>query len=572
MADTIDLPSPTEDLVSNDPEVFAKHLEITEGRVVTRFPPEPNAHLHLGHAKAASLSYGYAERFGGICYQRLDDTNPRTASHEYVDSILDSVKWLGFEPHRVTYASDYFEELYDFAIKLIESGRAYICFQTSEELKESRRLKQPSPYRDTEIKYNLEYFERMKKGGFPEGHCTLRMKMDYTSNNPNMWDLVAYRICHIPHYRTGAEWSMYPSYDFTHAICDSLEHITHSLCTLEFETRRESYFWLLDSLNLYKPYVWEFSRLNLDNSIMSKRKNLILIENEIVSDWDDPRLVTLKGLRRRGYTPEIIHEFCDRIGITRVANTIISYDLFEETCRDYLNNRSERFFAVKDPLKMVIDNIAEDEVRKYERPKYPADPDSETRTIRLGRTIYIEKRDFRVDDSRRYFGLALNGRNGAHKWVRLRYADLVIRVTGMDVDSDGNPTCIYCLYDETGEITKTKTAIHWVSDDHKTDLTFRDYNRLFTVQSPGDLKTADELREVINPNSVITANGYVEDTYLDLVRNSNSFLPVQFERHGYYCSDRSESELNSLGSLPEISAENLTVNLTVPLKVTKTVF
>jgi glutaminyl-tRNA synthetase len=484
-----------------------------------------------------------------------------------VDSILESVKWLGFTPYKVTYASNYFDQLYDFAITLIKTGKAYICFQTPEEMSESRRKKEPSSYRDTPVETNLEYFEEMKNGTFSEGHCTLRMKMDYTSNNPNMWDLVAYRISHAPHYRTGDRWKIYPSYDFTHAICDSLEHITHSLCTLEFETRRESYYWLLDALNLYKPYVWEFSRLNLDNCIMSKRKNLILIKNALVSDWDDPRLVTLKGLRRRGYTPDIIKAFCNKIGITRVANTIISYDLFEETCRDILNIFSERFFAVKDPLKMVITNIPEGEVRTYARPKYPADTESEIRTVECGRTLYIENRDFRMDDSRKYFGLALNERNGQHKWVRLRYTDLVVRVTDVDTDSDGNVTCIYCVYDETGEITKTKTAIHWVSDHHKAELIFRDYGRLFTVQSPGDLGTAGELREAINPDSVTITNGLVELSYLDYASDPRR-LPVQFERHGYYYPDRSVIDADSKEPLPE----NITVNLTVPLKVTKTVF
>lgn len=560
MANTIDLPSPIEDLVSNDPDVFARHLEITNGKVVTRFPPEPNAHLHLGHAKAASLSYNYAKRFGGICYQRLDDTNPETASTEYVDSILDSIKWLGFTPYKVTYASDYFDELYDFAIQLIKSGHAYVCFQSSEEVSEYRRLKKPSPYRDTTIETNLELFERMRNGEFENGTCTLRMKMDYTSNNPNMWDLVAYRIKKVDHYRTTDKWVIYPSYDFTHAICDSLEHITHSLCTLEFETRRESYYWLLDALNLYKPYVWEFSRLNMDNSIMSKRKNLMLINNNIVEDWDDPRLVTLKGLRRRGYTPEIILEFCDRIGVTRVSDTIISYDMFEETCRSILNEKSERFFAVKDPLKLVITNINSSEAREYTRPKYPADPSSDNRIIRLSNILYIEKRDFRIDDSRKYFGLALNGRNDQFKWVRLRYTDLVIRVTSMDTDEDNNPICIYCVYDETGQITKTKTAIHWVSEPHMQSIEFRDYSRLFTIQSPGSLGTIDELREALNPNSVMISTGYVEDSFADY----DGELPVQFERHGFYCIDRSDSA--------EDSDDKLVVNLTVPLKVTKTVF
>ena len=560
MANTIDLPSPTDDLVSNDPDVFASHLEITNGNVVTRFPPEPNAHLHLGHAKAASLSYNYAKRFDGICYQRLDDTNPETASTEYVDSILDSIEWLGFTPCKVTYASDYFDELYEYAVQLIKSGLAYVCFQSSKEVSEYRRLKRPSPYRDTTIETNLELFERMRNGEFENGTCTLRMKMDYTSNNPNMWDLVAYRIKKIDHYRTADKWVIYPSYDFTHAICDSLEHITHSLCTLEFETRRESYYWLLDALNLYKPYVWEFSRLNMDNSIMSKRKNLMLINNNIVKNWDDPRLVTLKGLRRRGYTPEIILEFCDRIGVTRVSDTIISYDMFEETCRSILNEKSERFFAVKDPLKLVITNIDPNNIREYTRPKYPADPSSETRVIPLSNTLYIEKRDFRVNDNRKYFGLALNGRNDQFKWVRLRYTDLVIRVTSMDTDEDNNPTCIYCVYDETGEITKTKTAIHWVSEPHMQNIAFRDYSRLFTIQSPGSLGTIDELREALNPNSVMISTGYVEDPFAEY----DGELPVQFERHGFYCTDRSDSAENS--------DDKLIVNLTVPLKVTKAAF
>jgi glutaminyl-tRNA synthetase len=575
MADSIDLPLPTEDLVHNDPTIFSKHLEFTGGKIVTRFPPEPNAHLHLGHAKAASLSYGYAERFNGRCIQRLDDTNPESASKEYVNSILESIEWLGFKPHRITYASDYFEELYFYAVKLISDGLAYVCFQTSDEIKEHRRNKLPSPYRDTPIEVNLQLFEAMKNGEFKEGECSLRMKMDITSDNPNMWDLIAYRIKYVPHYRTETTWCVYPSYDFTHAICDSLEHITHSLCTLEFETRRESYYWLLDSLNLYKPYVWEFSRLNLDNSIMSKRKNLKLIQNNIVSDWDDPRLVTLKGLRRRGYTPEIILKFCENIGITRVSNTIISYDLFEETCRAICNTHAPRYFAVKRPLKLIIDNIAPDEVREYERPIFPADSDSPTRPIKLTNTLYIEDTDFRIDDHRKYFGLALNGRNGQNKWVRLRYADLVIRVTSMETDENDKPSVIHCVYDETGEIVKTKTAIHWVSEGFKTDLTFNDYDRLFTVQSPGSLTTDEELRAAYNVNSIEKIDGIVEVGYLDYCNDETNEVPVQFERHGYYVLDRSVIRANSEGvpsELPVVSTDNYTVNRTVPLKVTKTKF
>ena len=381
----------------NPPDIIKKHLEETGGKIVTRFPPEPNGFLHLGHAKAMRFSFNTARIYNGVCYLRYDDTNPLTESMEFINSIEENVRWLGYEPSKVTHASDYFQQLFDFAVELIKKGKAYICNQPQEEMQEFRKNKKPSPSRDRSPEESLDIFYRMKAGEFPEGSYCLRLKIDYASENPTLRDPVAFRIKYHPHPQTGEKWIIFPTYDFTHGISDSLENITHSLCSLEFEIRRDLYYWILESLNIYRPMVWEFSRLNITKTVLSKRKLAKLVKMGIVRGWDDPRLLTINGMRRRGFTPSGINSFCDEISVTRRGNeTMTSIQLLEHCIRKDLDANSPRTMAVLSPLKVVITNVEEGFEKELEVYPFPKDKSREKPyKIALTKEVFIESSDFR---------------------------------------------------------------------------------------------------------------------------------------------------------------------------------
>lgn len=507
----------------NSPELLKKHLDETGGIVVTRFPPEPNAHLHLGHAKAMILSYSYADRKKGICYQRFDDTNPETSKQEYVDGILKMIDWIGLVPHKVTYTSDYFDKLFEYAKDLIKKNKAYVCSLSPTEILECKKLKQAPRCREKSIEQNLMEFVDMANGKYKEGEVCLRLKQDYLSDNPNMWDLVAYRIKYKSHYRTDKKWSIYPSYDFAHPICDSIENITHSFCSLEFETKRESYYWLLDQLNLYKPFVWEFSRLKLENTVMSKRKLLDLLSCNFVSGWDDPRLPTLLGMKRRGYTPQIIKEFCNNIGITR-NNSLITNELLENISRNILDKTAPRYFAVKNPILIKIINMSDDHNVTITRPSFPNKNDTDYRNISFGPKLYIERSDYKYTDVKKFYGLAYQTYNNLPKWVKLKYVNVNIKVN--EVLNDGQ---IYCEYDPL--IKKTKTAIGWIDFSDAVSVEFRCFDNL--------LKKSDNNNEsILNEKSINIYKGFGESGLKKLKIGDI----VQFERLGYFCKDEESSD------------------------------
>jgi glutaminyl-tRNA synthetase len=451
--------SDPKDNIQERPEILAAHLQRTGGKVVTRFPPEPNGYLHIGHAKAMNLSFGYAKKMGGVCYLRFDDTNPEKESKEYIDSIIETVAWMGHKPWKITYASDYFQQLYDFAVELIKKGKAYVCHQTKQEIAEGRAKMIPSPWRDTPVEVNLKKFEDMRKGKYEEGKATLRVKIDMKHPNPNMRDFVAYRIKYVPHPHAGDKWCIYPSYDYTHCINDSLEDITHSLCTLEFETRREPYFWLLDALGLYKPVVWEYGRLNLTYTVLSKRKLIQLVNEGHVKGWDDPRMPTLVGYRRRGYTPEAINNFCEAVGVTRNMVVTIDMGVLEEHVRDHLNIVAPRRMAVLDPLKVTITNWTEG-VKILNVPDFPNDPKKGTHTVPFSNVIYIERSDFREEDIKDFYGLALKTKDSKPKWVGLKYA---YSIHVFDVKRDASGKIIELLAKYDAEPKKVKGHLHWVA-------------------------------------------------------------------------------------------------------------
>jgi len=466
------------------PELLKKHLEITGGMIITRFPPEPNGYLHIGHAKAMSLNFGYAKKLGGKCYMRFDDTNPEVESIEYINSILDNVKWMGYEWCDVTHASDYFDELYELAIQLIKKGHAYVCHQSSEDIKITRDRGTESPWRNRSVEENLREFEKMKLGLYKEGEATLRMKMDMTSTNPCMWDSVAYRIKYVPHPnpKVGDKWCIYPSYDYTHCINDSLENITHSLCTLEFEMRRESYNWLLDALDLYKPVVWEYGRLQLSYTILSKRKLIQLVEgNYGLRGWDDPRLPTIKGLKRKGYTPEAIKNFCEDIGVTRIPGVVIPITKLEEFLREHLNAVVPRAFVVLHPIKLTLVNWTEGH-KIIHCPNIP-EKDEGTHPVPFCGTLYIERDDFKEEDVEGYFGLALN----SNKWIRLKYADVFIHLDTIIKDETGMAIELKCSWSISTDIEPSGN-IHWVSEPQPgkepLKIEVREYERLFLSEDP----------------------------------------------------------------------------------------
>jgi len=508
-----------------------------DGRVVTRFPPEPNGYLHIGHAKSFCLNFGLAEKFNGTCHLRFDDTNPTKEEQEYIDAIKEDIRWLGFDwGDNEYYASDYFEPLHEWAVQLIQAGKAYVCDLDGERIREYRgTLTQPgreSPDRDRTVEENLDLFERMKKGEFPDGSRTLRAKIDMASPNLNMRDPVMVRILHAEHPRTGDTWCTYPMYDFTHGQSDSIEKITHSICTLEFENHRPLYDWFCDALEIYHPQQIEFARLNLTYTMMSKRRLLQLVEGGHVNGWDDPRMPTLSGMRRRGYTPEAIRNFCTRIGVNKF-NSTVDVQLLEHCLREDLNKRALRFMAVLRPLKLVIDNYPEGKTEQMDAINNPEDASAGTRKVPFTRELYIEQDDFMEDPPRKFFRLA-PGRE-----VRLRYGYFVT-CTSLTKDADGNVTEVHCTYDpatkggDSPDGRKVKGTIHWVSANNAIDAEVRLYNHLFTKEDPGDVPDGQDFTANINPNSLEVLTGAKLEPAL---KNVTPGTTIQFERLGYFHPD-----------------------------------
>ena len=519
--------------------------------VHTRFPPEPNGYLHIGHAKSICLNFGLAKEYQGLCNLRFDDTNPVKEDVEYVDSIKADVEWLGFkwegEPR---YASDYFDALYGYAIELIKKGLAYVDELSPDEMREYRgTLTEPgknSPYRDRTIEENLALFEKMKNGEFAEGKASLRAKIDMASPFMVMRDPVIYRIKFASHHQTGDKWCIYPMYDFTHCISDAIERITHSLCTLEFQDNRRLYDWVLDNISIERPlpHQYEFSRLNLEGTLTSKRKLLKLVNDGIVDGWNDPRMPTISGLRRRGYTPASLREFCRRIGVTKQDN-VVEYSALEACIREDLNENAPRAMAVIEPVRVVIENFEGEET--LTAPNHPNRPELGERQLPFTKELYIDRADFREEANKQYKRLVLG------KEVRLRNA-YVIKAERVEKDANGEITTIFCTYDpETlgknpADGRKVKGVIHWVSAVHNHPAEFRLYERLFTVPNPG---AAEEIESVLNPTSLVVKHGFVEQS----LANAEPEKGYQFEREGYFCADNKDSR-----------PEHLVFNLTVSLK------
>ncbi|MEJ5285596.1 MAG: glutamine--tRNA ligase/YqeY domain fusion protein [Bacteroidota bacterium] len=507
------------------------------GRVHTRFPPEPNGYLHIGHAKSICLNFGLAEEFGGLCNLRFDDTNPTKEDEEYVNAIIEDVRWLGFDwGDRLFYASDYFDKLYDYAVQLIKMGKAYVCDLSQEEIRQTRgTLTEPgieSPYRNRSVEENLELFERMRKGEFPDGAKTLRAKIDMASPNLNMRDPVMYRIKHATHHRTGDKWCIYPMYDFTHCLSDSIEGITHSICTLEFEDHRPLYDWFLDQLGVHHPQQIEFARLNLSYTVLSKRKLLELVQRGIVDGWDDPRMPTIRGLRRRGYTPESIREFAEIIGVSK-KESLVDISVLEHCIREDLNKRAQRAFVVMNPLKVIIDNYPEDLVEEMDAINNPEDLSMGTRKVPFSKVIYIERDDFMENPPKKYYRLA-PGRE-----VRLRYA---YYITCTDVVKDpktGEVIELHCTYDpetrggSSPDGRKVLGTIHWVSANHCFPAEVRLYDRLFTKENPNDVEEGKTFLDYLNPHSLEIKTAMCEP----FLKNAKPEEKFQFERIGYFCVD-----------------------------------
>ncbi|MCI7568872.1 MAG: glutamine--tRNA ligase/YqeY domain fusion protein [Desulfovibrio sp.] len=511
------------------------------GQVHTRFPPEPNGYLHLGHAKSICLNFGVAREFGGLCNLRFDDTNPTKEETEYVDSIREDVRWLGGDwGDREFYASNYFDKLYEYAEQLIKMGRAYVDDLSAEEIREYRgTLTTPgkeSPWRNRSVEENLDLFRRMKAGEFPDGTHVLRAKIDMASPNIIMRDPTLYRIRHASHHRTGDKWCIYPMYDFTHCLSDSIEGITHSLCTLEFDNNRELYDWVLDTLGLYHPQQIEFARLGLTHTVLSKRKLIQLVKEGHVRGWDDPRMPTLSGLRRRGVPPEALREFCARIGVARTDSTV-EYAMLEFCIRERLNAVAPRVMAVLDPIKVVIENYPEDQTESFEMPYHPEDASYGSRTVPFSRTLYIERDDFRLDPPKKFHRLA----PGAE--VRLRYAYFI---TCKDVvtDADGNVTELRCVYDpasrggQSPDGRKVKGTIHWVSAAHAVPARVRLYEHLFSAENPNAMPEGQTFLDALNPDSLREIDAWLEPA----LATAPVGQTVQFERLGYFCKDKDSTD------------------------------
>jgi len=515
----------------------AVRADLAEGRfskVITRFPPEPNGYLHIGHAKAICIDFGVAREFGGACNLRFDDTNPTKEEQEYIDAIQDGVRWLGFDwGSNLYYASDYFDRMYAWAIELIKAGKAYVDDQTADQIRENRGTLtepgKPGPYRDRSIEENLDLFERMQAGEFPDGARVLRAKIDMASPNLNMRDPVMYRILATSHHRTGDRWKVYPMYDWAHGLEDSIEEISHSLCTLEFEDHRPLYDWFLDQLGIHHPRQIEFARLELNYTVMSKRKFLQLVDGNLVSGWDDPRMPTLAGLRRRGFTPESIRNFCDRIGVSK-AKSVVEYALLEHCLREDLNKRAPRTMAVLRPLKVVLTNYPEGKTEEVEADVNPEDLAAGKRKIPFGRELWIEQEDFREDPPKKFFRLS-PGRE-----VRLKYAYYITCTNVIKDPNTGAITELHCTYDPDSkggwskDGRRVKGTSHWISTANAVPAEFRLYDRLFTKPDPDD---GEGFLSNLNPQSLEKISGFIESGMAGVPVGSH----YQFERQGYFCTD-----------------------------------
>ena len=508
------------------------------GKVHTRFPPEPNGYLHIGHAKAFHLDFGVADQFGGLCNLRFDDTNPTKEETEYVEAIKEDIHWMGYDwGDRLYYASDYFEQLYEYAVQLIKDGRAYVCDLTPDEIREYRgTLTEPgvdSPYRNRPVKENLVLFERMRKGEFPDGSRTLRARIDMAASNINMRDPVIYRILHARHHRTGDKWCIYPMYDFTHCLSDSIEGITHSLCSIEFEDHRPLYDWFLDQLGVHHPQQIEFARLNLTYTVMSKRRLRQLVEEGYVESWDDPRMPTLRGMRRRGYTPEAIKAFLDRVGVAK-ADSVVDIKLLEHCVREHLNKHSLRAMGVLRPLRVVLENYPEGKTEELDAINNPEDPGAGTRKVPFSRVLYIERDDFMEDPPKKFYRLA-PGRE-----VRFRYAYFIKCVDFKKDAETGEVVELRCTYDpqtrggDAPDGRKVKSTLHWVSAQHAADARVRLYDLLFTKENPMDVEEGKDFKDYIKRDSIETLTGCKVEPALARAEPGSRW---QFERIGYFCVD-----------------------------------
>jgi glutaminyl-tRNA synthetase len=557
----MDLPTPLEETPSAPRSLNFIEQAIEEdlgsGRfqnVATRFPPEPNGYLHLGHAKSICLNFGLAQRYQGTCNLRFDDTNPTTEETEYVQSIQEDVRWLGFQWDGLHYASDYFDQLYQWAEKLIEAGKAYVCDLTGEQTREYRgtltQPGRPSPFRERSIEENLDLFRRMRDGEFPDGARTLRAKIDMASPNMNLRDPVMYRILHAAHHRTGNQWCIYPMYDWAHGESDSLEQISFSICTLEFENHRPLYDWYCQNLGIHHPRQIEFARMNLTYTVMSKRKLLQLVRDKLVSGWDDPRMPTICGIRRRGYTPEAIRNFCQRIGVAKF-NSTIDVTVLENSIREHLNLVAQRRMAVLSPLRLVITNWPQDKVEMAELDNNSQDPSAGTRLVPFTGTLWIEQDDFREDAPKKYFRLKPGGA------VRLR-GGYIVDCHNVVKDDQGQVRELHCTYDpatRSGQhesTRKVKGTIHWVSEAHALDAEVRLYDRLFKIEDPENVPEGKSFLDNLNPDACKITRAKVEPS----LRTANVGEKFQFERLGYFCIDT------------ESRPEKLVINRTVSLRDT----
>lgn len=528
-------------------EIIEKGLnEGTYESIQTRFPPEPNGYLHIGHAKSICLNFGLAKKYGGKTNLRFDDTNPVKEDTEYVDAIQEDIKWLGFDWASVHYASDYFDQLYDWAVALIKMGKAYVDDQTLDEIRKNRgTVTVPgtnSPWRDRSVEENLDLFARMKAGEFGDGEKVLRAKIDMAHPNMQFRDPIMYRILHAHHHRTGDKWCIYPMYDYAHGQSDSIEHITHSICTLEFDIHRPLYDWFIEQLGIWQSHQYEFARLNINYTVMSKRKLLQLVKENYVSGWDDPRMPTICGFRRRGYTAESIKNFCERIGVAKRDN-IIDYSLLEFSLREHLNKVAQRRMAVLDPVKVVIDNYPEGQTEMLTAINNPENPEDGTREVPFGRELYIEREDFMENAPKKYFRMTPG------QEVRLRYAYFVT-AQSVEKDAEGNITCIHCTYDpatrggDAPDGRKVKGTIHWVSAEHAIEAEVRMFDRLFATEAPDEAPEGKTFLDNLNPESLkVLANCKLEPALSSAAGKANErgiWEPerFQFERLGYFCTDK----------------------------------
>ncbi len=528
--------------------------DLKSGRVksvMTRFPPEPNGYLHLGHAKSICINFGLAQKYGGKTNLRFDDTNPTKEDTEYVDSIKEDIQWLGFQWDKELYASDYFDQLYAWAEQMIERGQAYVDDQTQEEISKGRgTVDKPgteSPYRNRSVEENLQLFRDMKAGKYADGEKVLRAKIDMASPNMMFRDPILYRIKHASHHRTGDKWCIYPMYDFTHGQCDSIEHITHSICTLEFDVHRPLYDWFIKTLEIWPSHQYEFARLNLTYTMMSKRKLLELVQKGLVSGWDDPRMPTLCGVRRRGYTAEALKMFCEKIGVSK-RDQMMDIQLLEWCVRQDLNARANRYMVVQKPLKVTLTNWELGKVEWFDCPLNPAEPEGATRKVPFTGEFYIERDDFMEDAPKKFFRLKPDGE------VRLKYT-YIIKCEEVVKDAEGNVAELRCTYDPTtrpggGEWRSVKGTIHWVSTEYSKEIEIRNYDRLFVKEDMNSIPEDKDYKDFLNPESLTIAKGYAEPALLE----DNSGIAVQFERTGYYYKD------------PDSTADKVIFNKTTALK------